>query len=271
VRRGPSRCPSRRVTGFRGARGETRPFKTVGQGEAVALTFEGRLPVGFERSSFEVAVGGGQRAERLRGRPCRSAFEARRTRDLFETEARDFESAFERQRARSLRGGLAGWLVSACPARVAFERSSFEVAGRRGLRGGFDAAFDAAFERGGRRGRWGLRGGRSVWAICPTRLARRAGLRDGRSAWAGCPARLDGRRSWSASVGLRGRVADGAVWLVRGVAALTFETDGFERDGRPGGWRGCPVGSLRGNARRDGQFEERPRGLRGDGFEVMAA
>jgi hypothetical protein len=128
VRRGPSRCPSRRVTGFRGARGETRPFKTVGQGEAVALTFEGRLPVGFERSSFEVAVGGGQRAERLRGRPCRSAFEARRTRDLFETEARDFESAFERQRARSLRGGLAGWLVSACPARVAFERSSFEVA-----------------------------------------------------------------------------------------------------------------------------------------------
>jgi hypothetical protein len=152
VRRGPSRCPSRRVTGFRGARGETRPFKTVGQGEAVALTFEGRLPVGFERSSFEVAVGGGQRAERLRGRPCRSAFEARRTRDLFETEARDFESAFERQRARSLRGGLAGWLVSACPARVAFERSSFEVA----VGGAFEAV-----GRSGRSARRGWPGGRA--------------------------------------------------------------------------------------------------------------
>jgi hypothetical protein len=56
------------------------------------------------------------------------------------------------------------------------------------------------------------------------------------------------------------------------VAALTFETDGFERDGRPGGWRGYPVGSLQGNARRDGQFEERPRGLRGErlGFETTA-
>ena len=212
------------------------PFEAsnwLSRGEGRDATLQDGRPGRGGRADLRGAVAG-----RLRGRPCRSAFEARRTRDLFETEARDFESAFERQRARSLRGGLAGWLVSACPARVAFERSSFEVT--------VGGAFEVASMRPSSEAVGAAR------SVGPSR--RSVGLGDLPDA-----------------VGQAGGLARRTVCLggMPGAARRSAELVGLGRSSWEGGRRGSLAGSRGGRADlRDGRLRARRsasarRGLRG--------